>query len=181
MFFSFTVVQTQAIFWTGLQSALFVVVPPATEVPPTESPSTEIPPGLDFDVYEGCEITKVCFGGPAESCLNSRNCDLFGAVTFENGIFTFELLSKRKFCYRSIVLVTNGILIFKAGESYIALGLSRDRMMGDDSVVECVNENNNITAFTSFTTVGPTVEAFGSPRTNVVSDKSFLCSVLDIS
>lgn len=37
--------------------------------------------------------------------------------------------------------------------AYIAMGLSMDRLMGDDSVIECVNEgaSGNIKAYTSLT------------------------------
>lgn len=66
--------------------------------------------------------------------------------------------------------MNNGIIIFsKAGESYIAMALSTDSRMGSASVIECVNENNFIQAFTSFTITGPSLEDYASPRTNIVS------------
>lgn len=51
----------------------------------------------DFDwLYEGCNESKVCHGLPF-GCIDARNCDLFGAVTHDNGNFEFELLSIGKF------------------------------------------------------------------------------------
>mgnify|MGYP003536492711 FL=1 len=46
-------------------------------------------------IYDGCDDTKVCIGVPA-GCVDSKNCNLFGAVIFENNTFIFELLSMRK-------------------------------------------------------------------------------------
>lgn len=40
----------------------------------------------------------------------------------------------------------------KVGASYIALALSQDDEMGDDSVIECVRNGDTINAFVSFTT-----------------------------
>lgn len=49
--------------------------------------------------------------------------------------------------------MTNLIPIFFPTENaaYIAVGLSQDDKMGDDSVVECVYENGRINAYTSWT------------------------------
>lgn len=56
---------------------------------------------------------------------------------------------------------------FLGGAAYIALALSEDDMMGQDSVIECVNQSGNgpITAHTSFTNS----DRSGSPRTGIVS------------
>lgn len=75
------------VFWTGAQSN-FVLISPAIDVPTT----TVNPP---IDVYEGCETEKVCFGIPS-GCITSGNCNLFGAVIYENERFFFQLLSARK-------------------------------------------------------------------------------------
>lgn len=65
---------------------------PDTEPPPDSE--TELPP-TDDDVYEGCGTTKICIGRP-DGCIVSvdRNCELFGAVIFNENRFYFELLSK---------------------------------------------------------------------------------------
>lgn len=96
-FNSFTIVNDAQTFWTGVQSSVLFISPGVTPQP-TEAPTT-VPPPLDFNPYEGCGVTKVCFGGPQTGCLPRQDCDLFGAVIYENNLFTFELLSKRKFSY----------------------------------------------------------------------------------
>lgn len=48
------------------------------------------------------------------------------------------------------------------------MALSDDDRMGSDSVIECVNENNNIQTFTSYTHIGITEEDFRSSRADVV-------------
>lgn len=73
-------------------------------------PPTIMPPIPDFNSYDGCGVTKVCFGGPLIGCVERQDCDLFGAVIFENDKFTFELLSKRKFLLSRLI---SGILIFR--------------------------------------------------------------------
>lgn len=42
-------------------------------------------------------------------------------------------------------------MITTSGQAYFAVGLSFDQLMGDDSVVECVFEDNNVNMYTSFT------------------------------
>lgn len=65
-------------------TSLFVVVPEIT--------TPEPPPNNLEWLYEGCNESKVCFGLPI-GCIEFQNCNLFGAVTHDNGIFEFELLS----------------------------------------------------------------------------------------
>jgi hypothetical protein len=48
----------------------------------------------------------------------------------------------------------------------VALGLSDDTLMGDDSVIECVYENGVVTAYTSLTSRGE--GNYGANRTRVV-------------
>lgn len=57
--------------------------------------TTEFPGGGVEDIYDGCGDVKLCFGLPS-NCLDTRNCDLFGAVIHESGIFRFEMFSIRK-------------------------------------------------------------------------------------
>lgn len=54
---------------------------------------------------------------------------------------------------------------------YVAVGLSEDAKMGDDSVMECVRENGRIQAYSSWNTPRPNI---GNTRQDVVSF-SFLC------
>jgi hypothetical protein len=57
--------------------------------------TTQSPPEDTDFIYEGCNDFKICFGKPL-GCLETRDCDLFGAVTYENNEFEFELLSSGK-------------------------------------------------------------------------------------
>lgn len=47
--------------------------------------------------------------------------------------------------------------------AYIALGLSSDRKMGEDSVMECVPENGIVRAYTSYTSISP----YSSSRSDI--------------
>lgn len=63
----------------------------------------------------------------------------------------------------------NGLIVFVlARAAYIAMGLSTDRLMGDDLVIECVNEggSGNIKAYTSLTFKGNTFA--GANRSKIV-------------
>lgn len=55
--------------------------------------------------------------------------------------------------------------------AYVAVALSTDSSMGDDSVMECIPENGNIKAYTSWTSPGPN---YGATRDGVVSN--YYCS-----
>ena len=71
-----TVVQTFAVFWANYHVSSII------------TPS--------YDVYQGCGITKACFGIPSH-CVPNRSCAMLGAVTYDNPDFTFELLSTGTF------------------------------------------------------------------------------------
>lgn len=85
--FSFSVVESLEVFWTGGQSSFVLISapPPATVPPPVDG----------INVFEGCGEEKVCFGAPT-GCIETENCRLFGAVSFKDEKFYFELLSKRE-------------------------------------------------------------------------------------
>lgn len=53
--------------------------------------------------------------------------------------------------------------------AYLAVALSDDNQMGDDSVMECVPENGQIRAYTSYTTPRPNL---GVTRQGIVSENS---------
>lgn len=94
-FCSASVVQQFEIFWVGLISEQVIInqlFPPTPEPTPEPTIPAE-PPIIDFEyIYAGCGDRKVCFGAPA-GCLNTRDCQLFGAVIYDGGKFIFELLS----------------------------------------------------------------------------------------
>lgn len=87
-FFSVTIVQDLQINYRPYMMPGYLIVVP-------EQTTTEQQNDFDW-LYEGCNESKVCHGLPL-GCINTRNCDLFGAVTHDNGIFEFEMLSIGKF------------------------------------------------------------------------------------
>jgi hypothetical protein len=71
--------------------------------------TTAEPPSDDTDfIYDGCDDFKICFGSPL-GCLESRDCNLFGAVTYDNEEFEFELLStgKKSLFYKLLKIYFN--------------------------------------------------------------------------
>lgn len=103
---SATVVQQFDTFWMGLISEQVIVnlpTPPTPEPTPEPTIPTE-PPNIDIEgIYADCGDRKVCFGSPA-GCLNTRDCQLFGAVIYDEGKFIFELLSSGLKIYLMISL-----------------------------------------------------------------------------
>ncbi|CAB0030082.1 unnamed protein product [Trichogramma brassicae] len=74
--------------------------------------------------YESCGETKNCFGIP-DGCVEQQNCVAAVSVLVAGERYIFELRS------------TNNA-------KYVAVGLSDDRKMGDDSVVECVDGGDRV-------------------------------------
>lgn len=58
------------------------------ELPPTNAPEIS-----DFDFYEGCDVTKTCFGVGDDYCVPNRRCSTVGAVIHNEGKFIFEMLA----------------------------------------------------------------------------------------
>lgn len=87
--------------------------------------------------YSMCE-NAVCIGLP-ENCLDTLNCVAVGKVEkISSDLFEFELQT---------ISETNQI----TAPVYVAIGLSLDTIMDDDSIVECVLSNNQIEVFMSHT------------------------------
>ena len=78
-------------------------------------------------IYDECYQTKGCFGQP-DDCVQKRNCDMI--ITY-----TKEISVSREKGERFKFEVGGAI-----GPNYIALGLSSDNQMGEDSVMACVHE-----------------------------------------
>ena len=75
----------------------------------------------DDAVYEGCGTTKGCYGVPA-NCVATKDCSLLGTwAQASDDLWDFELFGS----------------FAGAGGSYLALGLSDDGKMGDDSAMVC--------------------------------------------
>ncbi|CAG7837806.1 unnamed protein product [Allacma fusca] len=116
-----TVVKNKEIFWVAAPSPIITV-----------GSGTEPEPGDEIKaIYEGCSKTKGCFGTP-NGCLGTRNCAMFVTYTIQpsNGNAQFELVGNVK--------------SFNSPTSYVALGLSDNNRMGDDSVLACRMDQNTI-------------------------------------
>lgn len=107
-------------------------------------------------IYNGCGETKTCFGFP-DGCVNTKSCQAVTAVMVRGERYEFELKTS-------------------AGDNarYVAVGLSQDAKMGDDSVMECVRENGRIIAYASWTTPRPNL---GNTRQGVVCYSIAFCVV----
>lgn len=151
--FNGTIAQDYDKFWVGIESTPVKVVesgpnpPPVVGISTTRSPpsTTTVPPyvsptsaqGVTSDpIYQGCGDTKGCFGFP-EGCVDKQNCNAVVATVVQGERYIFEMKSGYN------------------RPAYIAVGLSNDAKMGDDSVIECVPEQGTINAYASWTFSGP--------------------------
>jgi hypothetical protein len=116
-------------------------------------------------IYDDCGTTKSCFGLPF-GCVDSKNCASFGAVIVKDGSYEFEMLSSSK-CFMIFQIYQIKTESFSGDAAYIALALSEDNLMGNDSAIECVNENGIVKAYTSFTRAIP--NNYGARRSDIVS------------
>lgn len=131
--FNATVVQDYDTFWVGvISNPLNVEQNKDSTVKryPSSSAkrSNQI---LNNIIYEGCGSTKTCVGLPL-NCEQSQICDAVATAQITDNRFIFELQSTA------------------AGVGYVALGLSRSPLMGDCSVMECVQENGSIRQYNSW-------------------------------
>jgi len=74
------------------------------------------------EIYEDCFQSKGCFGYP-EKCELDKNCDMIVTYAKDGKRFKFQIGGK-------------------SANDYIALGLSDDKNMGDDSVMACIKDPN---------------------------------------
>lgn len=72
--------------------------------------------------YTGCFSEKGCFGAP-DGCVATKNCKIAVATIVKGESYEFELKAPQD-------------------AAWVAFGLSDDNKMGDDSVVECVRDQN---------------------------------------
>lgn len=87
--------------------------------------------------YNGCYSSKGCFGAP-EGCVKTKNCKAVVATIVRGDRYEFEMKAL-------------------GDAKYVAVGLSEDEKMGDDSVIECVREGNGAKAYMSRTIPRPTL------------------------
>ncbi|KAH0954035.1 hypothetical protein HN011_008237 [Eciton burchellii] len=145
--FNSTFAQDYSTYWVGVESAKVAVSKRSIDVLATTTPvitfRTTTPPfyrpTIDYATkdeedpfYTGCHITKNCFGAPAD-CIKTKNCIAIVAVIVQGEQYIFEMQAQRE-------------------AKYVAVGLSDDKNMGDDSVVECTNEDGQIGLHMSWNT-----------------------------
>lgn len=151
--FNATIAQDYDKFWVGLESTPVKVVesgqsppsvvgisttrkpPTTTTVPPYVPPKAASADSTD-PIYQGCGETKGCFGFP-DGCVETRNCRAVVATIVQGERYIFEMKSGYN------------------RPAYVAVGLSHDAKMGDDSVIECVPEQGTVNAYASWTFAGP--------------------------
>lgn len=151
--FNATIAQDYDKFWVGIESTPVKVVesgqsppsvvgisttrkpPTTTTVPPYVAPKAASADTTD-PIYQGCGENKGCFGFP-DGCVETRNCRAVVATIVQGERYIFEMKSGYN------------------RPAYVAVGLSNDAKMGDDSVIECVPEQGTVNAYTSWTFVGP--------------------------
>ncbi|KAG7202882.1 hypothetical protein KM043_010030 [Ampulex compressa] len=136
--FNSTFAQDYATYWVGVESPRVTVLKRSIDILTSSTPistfRTTTPPyyspTVDYEtkqpddpVYNGCGTTKNCFGTPA-GCIEAKNCVAMVSVHVRGDKYLFEMQAR--------------------GGKYVAVGLSEDSKMGDDSVVECTNEGGQI-------------------------------------
>ncbi|XP_055318321.1 putative ferric-chelate reductase 1 homolog isoform X3 [Sitodiplosis mosellana] len=181
--FNATVAQEYAKFWVGIESPVINVISRNVPVPAygrPVSPSTRRPPYKEaipnyvpisndqyerqFDpIYEGCGETKSCFGFP-DGCVDSKSCQTVATSIVRGERYEFEIKSSPR-----------------DNPAYVAVALSNDDKMGDDSVMECVPEAGQIRAYTSWTMPRPNlgVTRQGVPQNMIrLLDASYVDGVI---
>lgn len=143
--FNSTFAQDYSTYWVGVESprvtvdkrSIRVSTPPTpittfrTTTPPYYSRTVSYAAKDEVDpFYTGCHTTKNCFGAPA-GCVKTKDCVAVVAVIVQGDEYHFELQARKD-------------------AKYVAVGLSDDKNMGEDSVVECTNENGEIALHTSW-------------------------------
>ncbi|XP_046388987.1 putative ferric-chelate reductase 1 homolog [Ischnura elegans] len=145
--FNATVVQNYSTFWVGIVSDKVKIIPPTTgtrqpketTVPAavTQSSPIDLSPRISEEItklYDGCAITKLCFGMP-DNCVQDGSCHTLVTILATGTQFEFEMLAKP----------------LQGEVRYVAVGLSSDKDMGDDSVTECeLGTNSAVNLYTSY-------------------------------
>ncbi|XP_054708724.1 putative ferric-chelate reductase 1 homolog isoform X2 [Uloborus diversus] len=122
--FRATVAKTYALFWTEIDSSSTRV---KAESNYQQGVSKERKQSQKMDsstMYQDCFSSQGCFGYPSD-CIPSEDCQVLLGYSLSNGGILFRL---------------KGVL--NSPDSYVAMALSWDQRMGDDAVMECVEEGN---------------------------------------
>ncbi|XP_046651670.1 putative ferric-chelate reductase 1 homolog [Daphnia pulicaria] len=152
--FKTTFAESKSTYWDKQISPEVIITRLDTAVSSTIDPllTTEKPAALN--VYDGCGISKGCIATPS-GCIDLKTCTMMTTYqTLNDDYLQLEI-------YGQIT-----------GDEYVAIGFSTDRKMGDDSVVECVNNRNTLTAYPSFNTpdkINARIESQQLPGFNLTS------------
>lgn len=151
--FNATVLQDYATFWSSVSTPTLDIskrslegegnIPrpglSSTTAPNFITPKSNKEAATEFDpFYKGCDVDKACFGAP-DGCIASKNCKAVVAITVLGDKYDFELKA-----------INNA--------QWVGVGLSDDTFMGNDSVIECVNEGRNVKAYMSYTIPRPNLD-----------------------
>lgn len=135
--FQSTFAQDYSTYWVGVESPQVNVRKRSIDVltsstpisthrtttPPYYNPPADHEIDTEDPIYTGCDQMKNCFGTPA-GCIEAQNCKAMVTVMVRGERYLFELQAR--------------------DSKYVAVGLSEDSKMGEDSVVECANEGGEI-------------------------------------
>ncbi|XP_022240036.1 putative ferric-chelate reductase 1 homolog isoform X2 [Limulus polyphemus] len=114
-----TVLKDFKTFWVNIDTSPLWVVGPSLQ--------PERKPELSVDLYSDCEAKrKSCFGMPA-LCVKNKNCYVILTCVYKNGEVEFKM--------------TGTLGLF---DKYIAVGISEDVKMGEDSITECMLVNRRV-------------------------------------
>ncbi|XP_046610894.1 putative ferric-chelate reductase 1 homolog [Neodiprion virginianus] len=172
--FNSTFAQDYSTYWVGVESPRVSVLRRSIDVktvptvatslrtttPPIYTPFAEDrAPVADDPFYNGCGTTKNCFGTP-DNCVRDKNCKAAVSVLVRGERYFFEMTARKSI--------------------YVAVGLSADSKMGEDSVVECVNNGTAVGLFTSWN-AGKTNTRHSTPSgfvqfdSGIVTDDTITC------
>ena len=92
-------------------------------------------PSLDINIYNGCGTSKACIGDE-DGCIKGKNCTLVTTYTGASATsYEIEVFGNLE----------------GTDSRYVAMGLSKDDEMGDDSVMACIyNETNGATSVSMY-------------------------------
>ncbi|CAL1277355.1 unnamed protein product [Larinioides sclopetarius] len=132
--FRATVAKTFSEFWSEIDSSPVRIQndgPYGSPSEPFYSDGNSLRADPVSKMYGGCSISKGCFGIPS-GCISKEDCEVMVSYAkSKDGIF-FQM---------------HGIL---EDNNYIAMGISGDNKMGDDSVTECIRRQSRIIAHRSY-------------------------------
>ncbi|XP_066965920.1 putative ferric-chelate reductase 1 homolog isoform X1 [Macrobrachium rosenbergii] len=100
-------------------------------------PIENLPPGVASlyntmqNIYLGCKANKGCYGFPS-GCENSENCQMLTTYAKVSSGYRFEIMGDA------------------GSNAYVAVGLSDDQKMGDDSVMACASINGAVDVLMGF-------------------------------